>query len=120
MKRRDILKGLTLLPFAGGALSSIEPAQGAKMMYNGKPLDWFSTENVSPGPLKIGPQVYQSIGVDPIINCRGTFTIIGASIMLPEAREAMEYAHQINAQLDELAYGVGQRLAEITGAQWGA
>jgi len=28
------------------------------------------------GPLKPGPEIYQSIGVEPIINCRGTFTII--------------------------------------------
>ena len=24
-----------------------------------------------------GPEIYQSIGVEPVINCRGTFTIIG-------------------------------------------
>src|SRR5688572_28754931 len=28
------------------------------------------------GPLTPGPQIYQSIGVEPVINCRGTFTII--------------------------------------------
>ena len=27
-------------------------------------------------PLKAGPEIYQSIGVEPVINCRGTFTII--------------------------------------------
>ena len=29
------------------------------------------------GPLTPGPQIYRSIGVEPVINCRGTFTIIG-------------------------------------------
>src|SRR5690242_8045024 len=73
----------------------------------------------APGPLKAGPQIYQSIGVDPVINCRGTFTIIGASIELPEVRAAMEAACQYNVQLDELAEAVGRRLAELTGAEWG-
>ena len=34
------------------------------------------------GPLRPGPEIYQSIGVDPVINCRGTFTIIGGSVEL--------------------------------------
>jgi hypothetical protein len=31
------------------------------------------------GPLRPGKDIYRSIGVEPVINCRGTFTIIGAS-----------------------------------------
>ena len=63
--------------------------------------------------------IYQSIGVEPIINCRGTFTIIGGSIELPEVLEAMEAASGHFVQYDELAAGVGKKLAEITGAEWG-
>ena len=73
----------------------------------------------APGPLKSGPGIYQSIGVEPVINCRGTFTIIGASIELPEVRAAMDAAAQYYVQLDELADAVGRRLAELTGAEWG-
>ena len=71
------------------------------------------------GPLKAGPEIYQSIGVEPVINCRGTFTIIGASIELPEVRAAMDAAARHYVQLDELADAVGRRLAELTGAEWG-
>ena len=35
---------------------------------------------VAAGPLRPGPEIYQSIGVEPVINCRGTFTIIGGSV----------------------------------------
>ena len=55
------------------------------------------------GKLRIGSDIYQSIGVEPVINCRGTFTIIGASIELPEVRAAMDAAAQHYVQLDELA-----------------
>jgi D-glucosaminate-6-phosphate ammonia-lyase len=73
----------------------------------------------APGPLTPGPQIYQSIGVEPIINCRGTFTIIGGSVERPEVRAAMDAASQYYVQIDELASAVGQRLAELTGAEWG-
>ena len=42
----------------------------------------------APGPLAPGPEIFQSIGVEPIINCRGTFTIIGGSSELPEVRNS--------------------------------
>jgi D-glucosaminate-6-phosphate ammonia-lyase len=71
------------------------------------------------GPLKPGPGIYQSIGVEPIINARGTFTIIGGSVERPEVRAAMDAASRYYVQMDELADAVGQRLAELTGAEWG-
>ena len=62
------------------------------------------------------PNVYASIGVRPLINCRGTLTIIGGSVELPEVRAAKTAANQQYAQLDEVMDGVGQRLA-ISGAR---
>ena len=73
----------------------------------------------APGPLAPGPEIFQSIGVEPVINCRGAFTIIGGSSELPEVRAAMVAATQYFAQLDEIADAVGRRLAELTGAEWG-
>lgn len=71
------------------------------------------------GPLSLGPDIYNSIGVETIINCRGTFTIIGGSIERPEVIAAMEAASGHFIQYDELAAGIGKRLAELTGAEWG-
>lgn len=63
--------------------------------------------------------IYRAIGVEPIINCRGTFTIIGGSVERPEVLAAYKQASCHFVQYDELAEGVGRRLAEITGAEWG-
>src|SRR6187549_3486488 len=63
--------------------------------------------------------VYESIGVKPLINGRGTFTIIGGSMELPEVRAAKSAANVQYAQLDELMDAAGKRLAELTGAEWG-
>ncbi len=63
--------------------------------------------------------IYRAIGVEPIINCRGTFTIIGGSVERPEVLAAYKEASRHFVQYDELAEGVGRRLAAITGAEWG-
>jgi len=63
--------------------------------------------------------IFRAIGVEPIINCRGTFTIIGGSVERPETLAAYKEASRHFVQYDELAEGVGRRLAAITGAEWG-
>jgi seryl-tRNA(Sec) selenium transferase len=108
MKRREIIKNLSALSFAG----SFIPLTSAASSVGGQDLQ-------PAGPLLIGPNIYESIGVEPIINCRGTFTIIGGSVERPEVVAAMKAASGYFVQYDELAFGVGRRLATITGAEWG-
>ena len=55
----------------------------------------------------------------PLINARGTFTIISGSLMLPEVRAAIDAAAQQHVHLDELMAAIGARLAELTKAEWG-
>jgi D-glucosaminate-6-phosphate ammonia-lyase len=103
MKRRDVIKGLTLLPIAGAA--------GLPVQASGEPVATagaFAEKNA-----------FRAIGVEPIINCRGTFTIIGGSIEKPYVRAAMEAASSNFVQYDELADAIGKRLAELTQAEWG-
>lgn len=69
-------------------------------------------------PLEITPTMYESIGVRPVINARGTFTIITGSQSLPEVKKAMEEASRHYVHLDELMEGVGRRIAEITQADY--
>ncbi|MDH3651961.1 MAG: PLP-dependent transferase, partial [Saprospiraceae bacterium] len=106
MKRREILKQLSAVPFAGTILAQ-ETLIGSK-----------DSRTIS-DTLSEGKSIYESIGVDTIINCRGTFTILGGSTERDEVLTAMEAASGYFAQYDELAYGIGDRLAELTGADWG-
>ena len=101
MKRRDVLRNLAVMPLAGSFL----------------PVDSFSA--TPKGPLTPGSNIYESIGVNPVINCVGTYTIIGGSVERPEVVAAMHAASGFFVQYDELAFGVGRRLAELTGAEWG-
>ena len=65
------------------------------------------------------PDVYGAIGVRPLVNARGTYTIISGSVMLPEVRAAIDAAAREYVHLDELAEAIGARLATLTGAEWG-
>lgn len=97
--RRDLFR-------RGGLLAAAQALGGGAQKADATPLD-------------VGPNLYRSIGVRPIINARGTFTIITGSQTLPEVKRAMDEASRGYVQMDELMEGVGKRLAEITGAEWG-
>src|SRR5215471_21749961 len=74
-------------------------------------------QTASAEPMQLG-NIYRSIGVRPVINARGTFTIITGSTTLPEVKKAMEEASRSFVDMDELMDGVGKRLAELSGAEW--
>ncbi|MGH9592751.1 MAG: hypothetical protein ACRD5L_06645, partial [Bryobacteraceae bacterium] len=63
--------------------------------------------------------IFESLGVKPLINCKGTYTAIGGSLMLPEVKQAMMEASLRFVVLDELMEAVGGRLAALTQAEWG-
>ena len=112
MMSREVLGILSTLP-AGGVVAAGRA--------NGLTLPVLLGESDAPSadPLAPGPEIFRSIGVEPIINCRGTFTIIGGSIEHPDVKAAMRDASDNFIQYDELADGIGARLAALTGAEWG-
>ena len=62
---------------------------------------------------------YLNIGVQPFINCCGSRTIHSGTLMLPQVKAAILAASECFVNMDELMAGVGARLAELTGAEWG-
>lgn len=108
LNRRDVLKTLSALPLGMAAGSAISGDLAGSLR-----------TRASGTTAAMGAEIFRSIGVEPVINCRGTFTIIGGSLERPEVRSAMEAASTSFVQYDELAEGIGHRLAELTGAEWG-
>ena len=107
ISRRHLLRTLTTL----GAGAAATPAGLSAQARRGA--------SAAAAPAPAAPNVYESLGVKPLINGRGTFTIIGGSIELPEVRAAKSAANVQYAQLDELMEAAGKRLGELTGAEWG-
>lgn len=60
--------------------------------------------------------LYTRIGVRPLLNARGTYTIITGSQSLPEVKQAMYEASQYYVHLDELMPAVGAEIASHMGA----
>lgn len=103
---------------AGGASAAGSAAAGSAAAGSAAAEGRRLIEDLETGA-EPGPEIFRSIGVEPVINCRGTYTIIGGSVERPEVRQAMDAASQSYVQYDELADGIGRRLAELTGADWG-
>src|ERR1700761_7428856 len=58
------------------------------------------------------PVLFEDIGVRPLINAKGTYTIISGSLSLPEVKAAMDAAGPHYVKMDELMLAVGARLAK--------
>jgi len=63
--------------------------------------------------------IYERLGVRPIINVVGTFTIYGGALMEKEALEAMDEAAKQSVSLDELQAAASKVIAQITHAEAG-
>ena len=87
---------------------------GRRDLFRGGSLAAFTSLFQRPAAAAGATGVYEAIGVKPLINARGTFTIISGSTMLPEVRAAMAEASQRYVHMDELMHAIGARLAELT------
>jgi L-seryl-tRNA(Ser) seleniumtransferase len=99
MKRRDIIKGLSLLPVAGGVAGALLPLQSPA---------------ASP-PVK--RDLFKELGVRTFINAAGTYTFMTGSLMHDEVVEAIRAASHEFCLLDELQDKVGEKIAVMTRAE---
>jgi seryl-tRNA(Sec) selenium transferase len=60
------------------------------------------------------PNIYERLGITPVVNGAATLTRLGGSLMPPEVIQAMAEASQAFVPLDKLQVAVGRRLAELT------
>jgi len=96
MKRRDIIKSLTLLPLAGGVIGGILPS-----------------ESVFAEPRAPKRDFFKELGVTPIINAGATMTFLSGSLMMPEVLEAINSTSHDFANMYELQDKVGAKMAEM-------
>ena len=110
--RRDVLKQSGLLT-AAAAVAPLSASAATVLNANASGGD-EPMSLVSKGTPT--DNLYTQIGVRPIVNARGTYTIISGSQSLPEVKQAMFEASQYYVQLDELMVGVGTEIARLMGA----
>jgi len=61
--------------------------------------------------------IYQQLGVRPVINCMGAWTVIGASRQWPELHAPMAEASRQFVFLEELQEKIGERLSKLIGSE---
>ncbi len=100
MKRRQILKGLSLLPFSGtlaGSLASskslAEPSKSAKR------------------------NLLDELGIRTFINAAGTYTTMTASLMADEVVDAIQQSSKKFCMLHEVHDKVGEKIAGLVHAE---
>jgi len=60
---------------------------------------------------------YRELGVRTFINAAGTYTLLSASLMLPEVVAAMSFAAKYFVDIEELQTAAGKRIAELIGCE---
>src|SRR6185312_4261882 len=90
MKRRDLIKGMTLIPFSGGVLAS---------------------KSVFAEPHVPKQDLFKELGVRTFINARGTITAMSGSLMHDYVLEANNSSSKDFCMLDELQDKVGAKIS---------
>jgi uncharacterized pyridoxal phosphate-dependent enzyme len=101
--RRDLLKNSGVAAMAPLAVASSPVLAQALPAHSGTEKD----------------NLFTRIGVRPLINGRGTYTIISGSRSLPEVKQAMFEASHYYVQMDEMMNGIGAQLGKLMGGEWG-
>lgn len=98
MKRREVIKGLGLLPLSGALMGNLLTAEKS-----------FS----APKSKKIKRDLFDELGVTRVINAGVTMTFLSGSLMMPEVMEAINSTSHDFANMYELQDKVGAKMAEM-------
>ncbi|MBC7627216.1 aminotransferase class V-fold PLP-dependent enzyme [Ferruginibacter sp.] len=98
MKRRDIIKGLSLLPLSGGIIGGI---------FTSKTV--FSESKQK----RDRRDLFEELGVTKVINAGVTMTFLSGSLMMPEVLDAINSTSHDFANMFDLQDKVGAKIAEM-------
>jgi L-seryl-tRNA(Ser) seleniumtransferase len=100
MKRREILKSLSMAPLAGGILAgSLQPG------------------TATAAPLSVKRDVFKELGLRTFINAAGNYTTMTASLMPDDVMAAILSSSKEFVMLEEVQDKVGQKIAELCHAE---
>ncbi len=108
--RRDVLKET-------GAVAAISAMSLRMLASTRSVVDGAATDFDGKKVPSQQDNLYTHIGVRPLLNARGTYTIITGSRSLPQVKEAMLEASNYYVHLDELMPAVGREIAKLMGAE---
>jgi seryl-tRNA(Sec) selenium transferase len=104
---------LSLLGAASGGLFT--PAElRAEGMFGKKPKPSVDGSPIVPITSGLGSgDIYEELGITPLININGTVTVIGGSVMKPEVMELIRRGNEHFVLIDELEVAAGKFIARL-------
>lgn len=110
MRRRDILKSLSLLPLAATAIPALAQGSGTPAASSTS----GTSETGGPTTAEAAHRdLFAELGVTRVINANVTMTFLSGSLMLPEVLEAINSTSQDFANMFELQDKAGGKIAEM-------
>src|SRR6476660_9229785 len=100
MKRRDLLKNLSIVPLVGTVAGALLPFESTNAASESKKRNLF-----------------KELGVRTFINAAGTYTFMTGSLMQDEVVDAIRSASHEFCLLDELQDKVGAKIATMVHAE---
>lgn len=103
MKRRDVIKNLSILPVTGaviGSAISLEPLMAAPV--------------ASPPPKR---NLFRELGIKTFVNAAGTYTAMSGCIMQDEVIDTIRASAGEFAMIDDVQDKVGERIAALCHAE---
>lgn len=100
MKRRDIIKSLSVLPLSGALLTGVIPSGEVHAAPKGRKRN-----------------IFKELGLRTFINAAGTYTSMTASLMEDEVMDVINESSQEFVMLDEVQDKVGERIAQMVHAE---
>ncbi len=98
MKRRDLIRGLTLLPIGGAVGATVLPFESKAAITRKRDL-------------------FKELGIRTFINAAGTYTFMTASLMHESVVDTIRNTSTDFCLLDELEDKVGEKIAAMTHAE---
>lgn len=99
MKRREILKTLSLLPLTGAVAANAASVSGVI------------------APLDTKRDLFKELGIRTFINAAGNYTVMSGSLMPPDVMDAINAASKKFALVDDVQEKVGAKIAEMCHAE---
>ncbi|NBC65221.1 MAG: aminotransferase class V-fold PLP-dependent enzyme [Bacteroidetes bacterium] len=99
LSRRKMLKALAGIPILGTLATTAQ---------------FGNSDSQKSNP---APNLFDELGIEPIINARGTMTYLSGSLMLPEVVRAIQSTSHDFANMYEVQDAVGERIAELLNAE---
>src|SRR5450759_2307741 len=103
MKRRDVIKNLSILPVSGVIIGSAFPFDSV-----------LASPPSPPAPKR---DLFKELGIRTFINAAGTYTAMSGCLMQDDVMEAIRSTSREFAMIDEVQDKVGEKIAALCHAE---